>query len=276
MVFMSKILSNDNLIKTYFDKIFVSYFLLIFFSIFNGLFEFTLENKRFYFGYLFEFYFLIISIICYFLAYKCSFNLPFSNYKKIFLSNYIVFPLYIVLTFIYNYIFHIYNRGISINLLYILIFLIILIFMMFFNYNYSRKLLIKKEKINLDIINYFVIGINDNIYNNNDLQKIKRLFNIIEYYFIFVMGLISLLIMQKNLISFIVTLISISIFIILLIIFIIKNNKIKLFNYKFFISFTIYYLIIAMIFILNAYMYNIASNFDNINFTFIFAFMFFY
>ena len=277
---MNKISSIENAKKIYFNKVFISYFLLIFFSIFNGLFEFTLENKWFYFAFVFEFFFLISSLFAYFLSLKGAISISFKENKKILLFNYIVYPSYIVLTLIYNYVYHLFFKGININFLYIIVFVFLLIFFMLYNYNYFRKEEFIKKRNDIEIINEMIIGINRKEYKLDDLKKMKNASIVFQYSLIFIFSIISLGILVKkflqNDLAFILfESFGVIAFLALLTFFIIRNKKYDLFNFKFYILFTFYYLIFLIFFVLSAYMFNICYDSPRSVFGTLFWFMLF-
>ncbi len=271
-------------IKLYFEEITISYLFLILFTLFNGLFEFRNDNKRMYLGYIFEFIFLLMSILCYLLGIKGSLSLSRKLNKKVLLTNFIVYPTYIIFTFIYNYIYHLFNKGgnmvigMDMNFLYFIIYNIFLIYMIMFNFKYQGKFNPDYKKKDINVVNELVIGINKKEYTLDEYLKMDRIYKIIKHSYLFIFSFIGfgILINQiiKNDIALIIW-ISLNIlwFIILIIIFIIKNHKVRMFNYKFFILFGVYFIFIGAYFISTSFIFTLVNIITRSEFAILFSLM---
>ena len=283
---MKELKSKEEGIKLYFEMILISYLFLILFFLFNGLFDFRLDNKWFYFAYLFEFSFLFLSLLCFILSIKGSLSLSKESNKRALLTNFIVYPTYIVFTFIYNFVYHYFNKGgndvvgMDINFTYFILNNIFLIYMMMFNFKYKSKFKLDYKKNDINTINELLIGVNLKEYNLKDLNTMRNVFNLVKYSSLFIFtfigfGILINKIIKNNLALFIWILLNVIWFLILIIIFFIKNTKIKMFNYKFIILSSIYFILFGFYFVFSAYMFTIAYNYTKSQFAFLFTFMLF-
>lgn len=279
---IKEINNKEEGIKLYFKNITISYFLLIFFSLFNGLFEFRLDNKWFYFVYLFEFFFLFSSLLAFFLSIKGSKSLSKSLNKKVLLTNFIIYPFYIIFTFVYNFIYHYFNKGgnniigMDMNFTYLICFNIFLIYMILFNIKYQYKFKLDYKKKDLNTVNELLIGVNKKEYDLNELNKMKNIFNTIKYSILFIFtfigfGILINEIIKNNIALFIWILINLIWLLIILIIFFIKNHKIKTFNYKSIILFSIYLTLIGLYFVLSAYIFTKCLEIERGEFSILFS-----
>ncbi len=280
---MIKEISNkEEGIKLYFEMSEISYLLLIFFSLFNGLFEFRIDNSWFYFAYLFEFFFLFTSLLAFFYSVKGSLSLSKIDNKRVLLTNFIVYPTYIVLTFIYNYIYHYFNKGgnnvvgMDMNFTYLIIYNIFLIYMIMFNHKYQSKFKLDYRKKDINTINELLIGVNLKEYRLEEYKKMKNIVITIKYSSLFIFTFIGFGILINELIKnnlALIIWISLNIvwFLVLIIIFFIKNHKIKMFNYKFIILFSFYFILLAFYFIFSSYIFTISFDITESYFAILFS-----
>lgn len=231
---------------------------LFIFALINSLFPHYEFSGLYIFKYYAQYGFLVLALLCYILALISSIKLGIKKHKILLI--YIVFvPIYIIYSIIYNYYYHLYHNN-YVNFLVFIEGIVFIIIQVIIVNNLKNKYGKEVTKMKDDYYKEdYLIGVNKTIDLPSSKFKITNGFllafdafdllpaiSIVSFIYYFRINSN----LYKNVIVF--SIITILIELALLILFIIFNNKYKIYNYKFFFIIFIKILFIYSTFIISA------------------------